>query len=222
MLPMRPARRARPRRRGVVNKPAPGPAPRGSKSDRVGSGRVGSARIQSDPVVPQRPRPWNHALLRAGLILRLRSDVQQRHTSMGGPRHGRLALARSLARSLARRTRGDTTAAKAWLRCLRIALPRRSRRRPGHPRRPATRSRHALSYRHHRGELGARSLCPMEIRTSTVRHVRGNTCWATTRIKRATAGRHRETRRDVARRCPSGSTGQVPPFLPMERLHFRH
>jgi len=100
MLPMRPARRARPRRRGVVNKPAPGPAPRGSKSDRVGSGRVGSARIQSDPVVPQRPRPWNHALLRAGLILRLRSDVQQRHTSMGGPRHGRLALARSLARSL--------------------------------------------------------------------------------------------------------------------------
>jgi len=68
----------------------------------------------------------------------------------------------------------------------------------------AARSRHALSYRHYRGELGARSLCPMEIRTSTVRHVRGNTCWTTTRIRRATVRRHCETRRDVAmlRRYP--------------------
>lgn len=55
--------------------------------------------------------------------------------------------------------------------------PRRSRRRPEHPRRPAVRSPHGLSNRHYRGELGARSLCPVEIRTSTVRHVWGNTCW---------------------------------------------
>lgn len=50
----RAARRTRPGRRGVVNKPAPAPdpAPRGSKSDRVGSGRVGSARIRSGPVRP--------------------------------------------------------------------------------------------------------------------------------------------------------------------------
>lgn len=156
------------------------------------------------PAAVRRPTARNH---RGGALARVG----------GGRSFARsLALGRLPARplgALAAATR--RTAAKAWPRCLRIALPRRSRRRPGHPRRPAARSRHALSYRHHRGEHGARSLCPMEIRTSTVRHVRGNTCWATTRFKRATVGRHRETPRDVAgsRRCPSGTTSPFPPFL---------
>lgn len=76
--PGRAISRARPgRRSGVVNKPAPDPAPRGSESNRVGSGRVGSARIRSgSPRRTSASRPWNHALLRAGLIFRLRSQAQ--------------------------------------------------------------------------------------------------------------------------------------------------
>lgn len=138
-------------------------------------------------------------------------DSGQPFTQPWGPRHGRLARSRSLDRPFSFRPLAPLGSAHSRQR-------RRQRRRDGgksstsratrrHARssadhddapvtlvgRPAHRSPpHALSYRHHRGELGARSLCPMEIRTSTVRHIRGNTCWATARIKRATARQHHE------------------------------
>lgn len=47
---------------------------------------------------------------------------------------------------------------------------------PGYLRRPPSGSPHALRHGHHRRELGALSLCPLKIRITTVRHIRGNTC----------------------------------------------
>lgn len=209
MFSERTARRARPGRRGVVNKPVAGAAPHGSES---GSARDETGQVGVDPIFksylsvsavesraatcePHLPTPVRHP------------TTQPRKGGGAPPRSTLLSLARPSARCSLARSLGALAATRRRRRQNNPApLPRRTRRRPGHPRRPAARSRHALSYRHHRGELGARSLCPVEIRTSTVRHVQGNTCWATTRIKRATARRYCETRRDVASwslRCPS-------------------
>lgn len=117
-------------------------------------------------VVPQRISRGIRRDVRASF-----PDSRQPFTTMGAP-----------PRSVAPRHR-DRGAAKLSSPC---ESGRRSRRRACSRYRsrcrPAThvgqpsRSPHALSHGHHRGEFAALSLCPLKIRMSTVRHVRGNTC----------------------------------------------